>query len=780
MSRFSWPRALGVWALLLPGVVAFQPTFGGLTGYLAAFVGVTLGLTIAAAGHVLRWRLGYRFLAILVAYLLTGGPLALPETTVAGILPSLDTVQRLALLMFQGWSDLLTVATPAGDISGPAAVPLLAGLVAGSSAGAAAMASRSVQLILLIPLGWLALAIAFGVRGAPTATWLGAALGVGVLVWQAAHRLAGMRDANAAILLRPGAGMSRRLVAVLTVGAVALAAAGLAVGVNLATGAQANRQVLRDDAVPPLQLHAYTSPVMRFRHWELDKSGDPLFEVRGMPENTRLRLAVLDSYDGIVFNVDQKAKRYLRSGRELPSSPSGATRRVEIIVGEGYEGVWVPTFGESARIDFTGEDGRREGRGLYFNKSSQQALTTNGLTEGSTIVVDAVPVVSLTEDQRKELTTAGIGRAPLAEVRRVPDALSRAATDWTGEATSAYHQLSIIAERMLTEGYFSDGSEDISRSGHTAERLGTMFSGAQWVGDDEQYAAAMALMASQLGIPTRVVLGFHPDEGSAPSDVWTVTGDQAHVWVEANLDGAGWVAFDPTPADKPQTDAPKPKPKPKPQVDPPPEPPERLPEDLVIPDEDATNVDEEDQRDEAWLFRLLVGIGIAAGAGAVVSAPFLTILVLKRSRARRRATRGELTEQLAGAWDEVVDRARDLGHSAATTSTRQEVGIELQGAFPEVCLEPLARAIDAAVFGPAEPLQNHRDQAWEQARAANAAMLACVPWYRRPGAVFSTTSLRRRKTETEQTRRRAGRPSRNDPSIDAADGVAKAIPRRKP
>ena len=32
----SWPRVVGAWALLLPGVVAFQPTFGGPAGYLAS------------------------------------------------------------------------------------------------------------------------------------------------------------------------------------------------------------------------------------------------------------------------------------------------------------------------------------------------------------------------------------------------------------------------------------------------------------------------------------------------------------------------------------------------------------------------------------------------------------------------------------------------------------------------------------------------------------------------------------------------------------------------
>ena len=44
-----------------------------------------------------------------------------------------------------------------------------------------ARATRAVFLPLLVAPCWLAFAIAFGVRAAPTAVWLGAALGAGIL-----------------------------------------------------------------------------------------------------------------------------------------------------------------------------------------------------------------------------------------------------------------------------------------------------------------------------------------------------------------------------------------------------------------------------------------------------------------------------------------------------------------------------------------------------------------------------------------------------------------------
>lgn len=78
------------------------------------------------------------------------------------------------------------------------------------------------------------------------------------------------------------------------------------------------------------------------------------------------------------------------------------------------------------------------------------------------------------------------------------------------------------------------------------------------VGDSEQYASAMALMARSLGLPSRVVLGFLPkdDEGEisesrteeqGKTTITKFTGNDVTAWVEIKLDSYGWVAFYPTP-----------------------------------------------------------------------------------------------------------------------------------------------------------------------------------------------------------------------------------------
>ncbi len=781
IPQFSLPRVIGAWALLLPGVIAFQPAFGGLRGYLAAFAGITVGSGIALLAARFRWSVAVWFGALLGSYLLLGGPLAVPDTTIGGVVPTLETLRRLALLIFQGWMDLLTVATPAGDLSGPAAVPLLAGLLVGAATMGIVRFTRAVHWVLLLPVGWLAFSIAFGVRTAPTSIWLGAALGVGILVWLTAHRLSRANTVNAEILVRKDRGMSRATAKAVSAGIVIALAALTAVGVNILTGDRVNRQVLRDAVAPPLQLQEYPSALTKYRLYELNLKDEVLFRVTGMPTGTRLRLAVMDTWDGTVFNVSQASSEYLRAGRELPWAPETDTA-VGTITAVGYDDVWVPTFGDSSRIEFDGVRSTAQAGGLYYNRTTHQALTTAGLDEGTTATVEAVPVVNVDETERAGMSGAGAGQATLADVTRVPDVLVKAATDWTADATSAYEQLSIIEERLRDEGFYSDGSDGLSRSGHTAERLGTMFDSSQWVGDDEQYATVMALMATQLGIPVRVVMGFYPLEGDIPADEWEVTGTQAHVWVEADLDGAGWVAFDPTPdRDKvPQTEVPRPKPQPKPQVDPPPDPPEKLPDEPIVADEEAVNVDEEDNT-ESNLGLILMIAGIAAGGGLLLASPLLIIAGLKARRARHRRTRGPVSDQLSGAWDEIVDRARDLGYQAPANWTRREAAAGLQSEYPEVPLERVAHHIDASVFGAAEPGADTRDHVWDEADRLRGAMLTTRAWYLRPAAIFSLTSLRRRTTESRQrprTTQRIFRLRRRSPVGDTTPMTTTPVPRR--
>jgi protein-glutamine gamma-glutamyltransferase len=67
-------------------------------------------------------------------------------------------------------------------------------------------------------------------------------------------------------------------------------------------------------------------------------------------------------------------------------------------------------------------------------------------------------------------------------------------------------------------------------------------------GHCEYFASSMAVMLRTLGIPSRVVNGFHSDEFNDLTSNYIVRAKDAHSWVEAYFPGYGWQMFDPTPA----------------------------------------------------------------------------------------------------------------------------------------------------------------------------------------------------------------------------------------
>jgi len=69
----------------------------------------------------------------------------------------------------------------------------------------------------------------------------------------------------------------------------------------------------------------------------------------------------------------------------------------------------------------------------------------------------------------------------------------------------------------------------------------------------ELFACSMALMLRARGIPSRYVVGFLVRERSPMGGYSVVRARDAHAWVEAWIEGRGWVQFDPTP---PQATAP--------------------------------------------------------------------------------------------------------------------------------------------------------------------------------------------------------------------------------
>ena len=141
----------------------------------------------------------------------------------------------------------------------------------------------------------------------------------------------------------------------------------------------------------------------------------------------------------------------------------------------------------------------------------------------------------------EDLKDVPVARITLPTVLNIPDVVVAKAVEFTGDTETPIDQLRAIERALKTQGFLSHGlaSDGIpSRAGHGADRIDELFTRSQMVGDQEQYASAMALMARTLGFPARVVMGFAADVPEGADSV-EITGTDVTAWVEVAFEGVG-------------------------------------------------------------------------------------------------------------------------------------------------------------------------------------------------------------------------------------------------
>lgn len=382
---------------------------------------------------------------------------------------------------------------------------------------------------------------------------------------------------------------------------------------------------------------------------------------------------------------------------------------------------------------------------LYLNKGSGTALNLDGVGEGDSYTMD---VVTPTYDEKK-LASADFGSVSLPKLENVPQVVTAKANDIVGEADTPLKKVRAIEGALQSQGKFSNGLEGqvASTSGHGAARITKLLSGKEMVGDDEQYATAMTLMARQLGIPARVVMGFYVDNKDPKNGTPSVTlqGDDVHAWVEVNFAGVGWVPFNPTPDKNHVPNPPEPQnaSKPKPQVlqpPPPPQEPAELPPDSAP---DPLNTDPKKVNLAEQIREVLFIVGLVAIPVVILVLPLLIIAVLKSKRRKKRLTQGLPADRVSGGWFEVMSMATDLGAGISAKATRRESAIELYSAFPgsQATTAVLATRADAAIFGPGQPSEVDVTEYWQSVDASVNEMRGSVGFFKRLRAKFSPRSL---------------------------------------
>ena len=734
-------------ALVALATLGFQPMYGGAAFALPAFGGLAVGLGALLLGRWLRQSLVTSIALAIFAYFLLGSALAMPAVATFGVLPNLETLDGLVRGAVFGWSDAVTLTIP---LQAPPYIPVLAYCASWAAAAipaaivlywpvrvgsgstlrrAVAVAAPLALLVATIILG-THLTFLAGVRGI-----LFTAIALVWVCWRSATDAAA-NVAESTLATR------RKLTGIATVVLGALLAGGLVGAV--VQPATADRVVARDEIVPPFDPLDYPSPLAAFRKYVNDETKTTLFTEQGLAAGSYVRLATMDSWNGVVWDVARNAGTATGSGAfrllgtDLPAPKlfsAGATSHARITI-KGYSGVWLPNASYPTGLTIDGPDAAKLSQNVRVNTETGTIALTSGVESGLGYDLD---VTALKVPNSKALTAIPAARVDPAPMASVPDVVASTAKQYAGGATTAYQTMVNLQKSLVNQGYLSHGraSDPVpSRAGEGADRIEQLFTQDPMVGDQEQYVTAFALMAHSLGYPVRVVLGAKVPKGAGQV---AVRGNDVTAWAEVAFEGVGWVPFFPTPTktDAPKEQTVKPKIIPQPQVR---QPPRDHPKD----DQLLTPVQTKDQNKKksdhgfqipAWAYWAGGGLLLLL---AIVFLPLLIVWLLRRRRRRKRAT-GPVDRRAAGAWAELTSGFRELGldrpgHVATRTqlvSHYERAGEESGVAVQPGVLGPLARRVDHAVFAAGQLADDAADALWHDVDAVLEHAREGMTWLRR-------------------------------------------------
>lgn len=742
-------RGVIIWCtaftVLAWGILAgmLWPIYRDVALVILAAVAIPLAVGMAIAAAWLRWPAWGTALAGFAAFVVIGVPLAVPARTVYGVLPEPQGIVDLLVGVVVGWRQLLSIDVPVGSYQAllvPALVLLFVGPLLTLSI---ALRARRGELAVIVPLATLPLIIALGPEQSALPISTAISFAIVVLLWLAVWR----RHRRRLAVGEAAAGDSRwaSARALVTALALVLVAGGIgAAAVSIGNPVE-SRTVLRSIIEVPFDPLAQPSPLAGYRAaFDPEVADQAAIIVRGPAEGVRLRLAVLDSYDGVVFavgsdRVDGASGTFVRvpTVRDLPAS-QGETVELEITLARA-SGVWLPTAGDLAEFTVLGEDAADVRDSFVYNATTSAGALVGGVPAGLEYRMAAIVDSGALTSYR----SLAPGDAAVPGIDVMPEALGEWLATTIAGVEGAGAQLDAVLAALRDEAYLSHGvdpDEPPSRSGHSVDRLNALVTERPMVGDAEQYAAAVALMARELGFPSRVVLGYGPLDAPNSVGEHAVLTRELTAWVEISTASEGWVAVDVVPAEReiPPAEPEEPNPVSRPQnAAPPPveEPPPA--EELAPPEVEQTD---DNRVDPFWaaLLAVLGVVGWIALALGLAASPLLIIAALKRRRRRRRRTAAEPAARIIGGWLEVTDAALDHGLTLPPGGTRTEIARAVDR--PQALV--LARVADRAVYAPEEPTEAEADRVWQAADVVRASFGEGRTLRDRVSAALSTASLR--------------------------------------
>lgn len=264
------------------------------------------------------------------------------------------------------------------------------------------------------------------------------------------------------------------------------------------------------------------------------QSGKVLLQVDAQ-ELGYLRSVALTHFDGTRWTSDRRPRRGSRRQTSEPLRPARQTdlakldhRRVRV-KHVTFLGRILPTDGYP--VEVRGKffrDPQRDENGIVF--CSTLWNTRNNLYEYWTD--PDPPLRPLSPEQIDELTPH-----PTPSPRL---------TQWLDEQLAGisdpYEQARRLEDHLRDEFTYRIGAPKLDRINHIDD-----FIFNQREGHCERFASTLALLLRMKGIPTRVVLGYMPNQRNWLSGWYDIRFRDGHAWTEAYIPEKGWILLDATP-----------------------------------------------------------------------------------------------------------------------------------------------------------------------------------------------------------------------------------------
>ena len=681
-------------ALVLTGLAlaGWHTLFAGsgwwIGGGAAALVGVGVALAAVSAGY----GVGLTALILVSGLFLAAGPIA----TGAVRLGDLQFLGDSVLALSGAWNELVGTHPPVSGRGAVLVAPVMLGLLGAGLSCVLALTSPKPGAPMPPLVTTLVLVLVLGPLEPVSVLLQGSAFAVFAVWWVL---LRGAR-AEARAHGRDPAGVRRVAVAVvLVVAAGALAS-------TLAPAAAGDHRLVARTYVAGFDPAGEVTPLDKFRIYTKQGPDYPgnvftkrLLQTYGVPSGTRLRFATLTSYDGQTWSAaggrrDGPADdRFLAVSDQIATEATGEDLSVSIKLTENWAFPWVPIAGDLTSFAFAYGRDDRMGQ-LRYNPATETALMLDGLT--------AKDDYAFTSIQPEDLLTRGMEPASGVdpELFRLAEFLAEPLQAWQGLAGTRMEALFRVAAALKSNGRYTDGAEAWTarfRAGHSLERLGKGFVlSVPTAGNDEQYAATMALFAARLDIPARVVVGaVVPKSG-------IVRGRDVSAWIEVQIEDGSWRTM---PTELFMGDRPPPRVEPQgalpsrdftpPKTQPGQKPPQTQPQTPPTPETEDEKPKPAESSNPWWL--------LPVGAVLLMAA----VPLVKAIRRRRRRGAARVSTRYVGAWAELVDQARDLG-VAVPAGANRHVEARAMGLG-----DSAAWTADRAVFSAEEPSAAEAEEFWE-------------------------------------------------------------------